>query len=77
MSFGCNIEDGTEPCQQAVTAFETARHNKHDIAFGRTQQPVMAHAVGGVLTHTILTRTSVTAEVLIEWPDKVGQPIMP
>lgn len=77
MSFGCNIDNGEDPCCQAITAFKKARQQKHDIALGRTNQPIMAHAVGGTLTHTTLTRTSVAAEALIEWPDKVGEVIQP
>lgn len=76
-SFGCNMERGDNPSQQAIEAFEKARNEKYDISFGRAQKPVMAHAIGGRLQRAVLTRTGSTAATLLKWPDEVGKLIRP
>lgn len=76
-SFGCDMALGDDPCQQAIEAFEKARNEKYDISFGRTDRPVMAHAIGGRLQHAVLNRTGCTVETLLKWPDEVGRTIQP
>lgn len=64
-----------DAAEYGVKFFEAMRRTpgRH---LGHQDKPEL-YMVGGKVDHTIVTANGVTTACLHEWPDKVGQPIMP
>lgn len=63
--------------ERAVAAFQRGRERAEDITYGMGDEPVLRHAVGGYVTHAIVTADGVGLTRICEWPDEIGHKINP